>query len=99
MKRKVLRTEADVLEHCYGKEPEAVPAPPSPAQPAPAPAPPPPPAEPAPAEPTAEELVAKFVDGYTKADLTELAEQDGLDTSGTKAEIAERLVGAGFIPE
>jgi hypothetical protein len=31
------------------------------------------------------------VEGLRKAELVELAEERGLDTSGTKAEIAERL--------
>jgi hypothetical protein len=106
MKRKVIRTTADVLVHSYGKE--SIEASPPPAPPIAPPPPPPPPQAPAP-EPEAqpepelsdedEAIVAKFVDGYTKAALVEIAETDGVDTSGNKTDIATRLVLAGFVPE
>lgn len=112
MERKVIRTEADLLEHSYGVKAEAdKPAPPPTApEPAPPPAPeppPPPPADPEsdtpslppPADPEAAALVTKFVDNYSKPELVKLAEDNEIDSSGVKADIATRLVEAGWAPE
>jgi len=104
MKRKVIRTEADVLEHSYGMQPEVAV---KPASPPPAPEPPPPP--PPPADPESipppglsdeeQALVNKFVNDYNKDELIDLANDNELDSSGTKADIATRLVKAGWAPE
>jgi hypothetical protein len=108
MKRKVLRTVADVLEHSYGRKQEEVASPPPPvasppsssvpvasppSEPKPEPS---PPSEP---RPTTKDLVTQFMNSYSKSGLVELAETADLNTSGTKAEIAARLVKADFIPE
>ena len=97
MKRKVIRTEADLLVHSYGKEPGAVEAP---AAPPPAPGPEPAESEPPPESGSeAEELITKFVDKYNKDELVALADDNEIDSSGTKADIAARLVEAGWAPE
>lgn len=104
MKRKVIRTEADLLEHSYGKKAEAVESPPPPpAEPAPPP-PPPPPADPESIPPPGlsdeeQALVSKFVNNYNKDDLVTLADDNDIDSSGTKADISTRLVKAGWAPE
>jgi len=95
MKRKVIRTEADLLEHSYGRKSEAKPEAP-PAAPPPAASEPEESAEPA---SDAEALVAKFVDDYTKDELISLAEDNDIDSGGVKADIAARLVEAGWAPE
>lgn len=78
-------TEEDVVLHYYSEEESGEGAadsadtiPPPADAPAPEPE----------GAPTAEELES----GHTKAELVEMAEQVGLDTSGTKADIAARLV-------
>jgi hypothetical protein len=101
MKRKIIRTEADLLEHSYGVQPET--AEPGPPPPAPAPE-PPPPADPESIPPPGlsddeQALVNKFVNDYNKDELIGLAEENELDSSGTKADIAVRLVKAGWAPE
>jgi hypothetical protein len=103
MKRKIIRTEADLLEHSYGVQPEAAEPAPPPA-PAPEPPPPPPPADPESIPPPGlsddeQVLVNKFVNDYNKDELIGLAEENELDPSGTKADIATRLVKAGWAPE
>ena len=102
MRRKVLRTAADVLVHSYGKSAEEAVAmagkakAKAKASPKPAPAP-----APDGLELTEEQqaLVDKFVDDYRKDDLISIADDNGIDSSGHKADIAARLVLDGFIPE
>lgn len=110
MKRKVIRTEADLLEHSYGKKAETTVSPPAPKSPPPAPPPPAPaPPPPSPADPESipppglsdeeQAAVNKFVSNYNKEELIGLADENGVDSSGTKADIATRLVQAGWSPE
>jgi hypothetical protein len=101
-------TEADVLFHCYGiGESSAVPVSIAP-EPAPTPEPVveiPPPAPvveilPSAPEPplakdvpqTDEEMVLTLAETNSKPELVAMAEAAGLDQSGTKAELAVRLV-------
>jgi hypothetical protein len=104
MKRKVIRTEADLLEHSYGVKAEVVEPAPTPPAPEPAPEPPPPPpADPESTSPPGlsddeQALVDKFVNNYSKDELIGLATDNEIDSSGTKADIAARLVKAGWAP-
>lgn len=72
---KILRTEADVLSHSYGAE--AAPD----TQVAPKP----------PAKSGIKDLVAELEESHKKDELIALADSLGLDSAGTKAEIARRI--------
>lgn len=85
-KTKVLRTPEDVLEHSYGRKAEE-------SAPLPAPVSTPEPTEPTEemVEMTEEEYAASLVEGNKKDDLIEIAKGLGLDTDGTKADLAGRI--------
>lgn len=79
-KAMTFRTEEDVLRHCYGQDgggPESAATDPAPAGDS--------------LPPSVEELAAKLESENTKAVLVELCSQAGLDSGGTKAELALRL--------
>jgi hypothetical protein len=87
-KVKVLKTSEDVLAHSYGKEVK-VKAKAKPKSPVP-----PPSTSPVleVEESSVEDMANKLVAEYNKNDLIDMAEQAGLDISGTKFDIAMRLV-------
>lgn len=90
----VLETEDDVLEQCYGRSPDSGGGPkkPKPFKPVAKPtlaAEPPPAAEPEPAKDAAS--LAAELENLKKDELVALADSLGLDSSGTKAEIAKRI--------
>lgn len=80
--------EADVLFHCYGIAYEAAKEPVSVSAVVPEPE---PVVVPEPALLTLEEMTAKLIAENSKAVLVTKAEQAGIETSGTKTELAARL--------